>query len=85
MTLSLEAVEGGFEITVSDEGAGFPADALAGLVRSHAQGKRASANSGYGLGLALVQLVAGKHRADLSVRHPASGGFSVVLRVDGLG
>ena len=62
-----------------DEGTGFPAEALVSLVRSNTQGTRASASSGYGLGLALVQLVAEKHRARLSVSHPDAGGFSVAL------
>ncbi len=84
VTLSLTAMDGGFEIAVHDEGGGFPAYALAGQVRGHEQGSRASAQSGYGLGLALVRLVAEKHQADLSASHPAAGGFSVMLRIAGL-
>ena len=79
VSLSLTQVDEGFEIAVHDEGTGFPAEALASLVRSNTQGNRASASSGYGLGLALVQLVAEKHRARLSVSHPDAGGFSVAL------
>ena len=81
VTLSLEPVAGGFEIAVHDTGAGFPPEALARLVRSHKQGRSVSANSGYGLGLALVQLVAEKHRSELFVDHPVTGGFVVTLRI----
>jgi CHASE2 domain-containing sensor protein/anti-sigma regulatory factor (Ser/Thr protein kinase) len=76
VTLSLTAdAPSGYTLTVHDEGAGFPPEQLAALTQAYAQGGGDA--RGFGLGLALVCLVADKHRARTVAFHPQEGGFSI--------
>ena len=76
VTVSLQAGEAGyFVFTVHDTGAGFPPGQLAQLAQAYAQGS--GAVRGFGLGLALVCLVADRHGATVVAIRPLEGGFSV--------
>lgn len=79
VTLSLQVLHDGYVLSVQDQGHGFPAEALGHLSQHHTQAN--GGNGGYGLGLALVQLVAQKHHAQVRVLHPASGGFQIALHI----
>jgi CHASE2 domain-containing sensor protein len=76
--LSLKKDGDAYVLSVHDQGAGFAPQDFAGLSERYARGK--SGNSGHGLGLALVQLVAQKHQAAIRIDHPQPAGFEIGLR-----
>ena len=80
VTLSLQKDPDAWLLSVHDQGTGFAPEALA--QPNHHQALSSRAQDGYGLGLALVRLVAEKHRAGLQVAGSAQGGFSIGLRID---
>lgn len=77
VTLSLTRTNGGFLLATHDQGQGFAAPQFDRLSQRYARG--ASGGKGHGLGLALVQLVAQKHRAAVQITHPTQGGFQIGL------
>lgn len=79
VTLSLERDGNAYLLAVQDQGEGFALEAGTGVHKPPVRGR--SRNQGHGLGLALVRLVAGKHRARLELTHPVGGGFRVALRL----
>lgn len=79
VTLALDELADGYALSVHDQGRGFEPQALAHLSQRYAQAT--SNQAGFGLGLALVRLVADKHQALLSAEHPPGGGFRVVFRL----
>lgn len=79
VTLSLQLAHGRWELSVHDQGRGFAPQDFAALSQRYASGK--PGGSGHGLGLALVQLVAQKHQAEVKIDHPATGGFTIILRL----
>lgn len=80
VTLSLQADgPAGYVLGVHDTGAGFPPDQLQTMAQAYAQG--APATQGFGLGLALVCLVADKHKARIVAALPPEGGFSIRLHI----
>ena len=82
VTLSLDTLPNGYALGVHDEGQGFAPEAMARLSQPYAQGAaKPVGGSGYGLGLALVQLVAQKHKATLHATLPPEGGFSMSLHI----
>ncbi len=81
VTLSLQLEPGACLLSVHDQGPGFAPGALAQPSQHPAKGKGARAQEGYGLGLALVRLVAEKHQASLQVEQAAGGGFCIGLRI----
>jgi len=80
VTLSLQVEADACVLAVHDQGNGFGVQAFEGLSQRYAQGGASASGKGHGLGLALVQLVAQKHHATISVAHPAGGGFLIGLR-----
>lgn len=66
------------ELTVQDEGAGFPAEQLANLGKPYNSSK---GELGHGLGLFLVGNVARKLGGELSARNVGRGGAEVTLRI----
>lgn len=80
VTVSLQADgAAGFVLGVHDAGSGFPVERLPSMSQAYAQG--ASGARGFGLGLALVCLVADKHKARIVVLHPPQGGFSIHVQL----
>jgi signal transduction histidine kinase len=80
ITLSLEAADPeGFDLTVHDTGSGFAPEQLQSMMQAYTQGT--TAGPGFGLGLALVCLVADKHKARIVAFHAPGGGFSIRLRI----
>ena len=79
VTLALDELADGFALSVHDQGAGFDPQEIGHLSQRYAQA--AGASTGHGLGMALVQLVADKHQANLTAEHPPEGGFRVVIRL----
>jgi signal transduction histidine kinase len=90
VTVSLQAIDDSYLLAVHDQGAGFDAADLTALSQRYASGKAArrqggkAAGKGHGLGLALVQLVAEKHSAQVVVDHPAEGGFTLGLQLQAI-
>ena len=80
--LSLECDPSGPCIRVRDHGAGLPGEVLAraGQPFLRADSSRSGAG-GTGLGLSLVQRVAGAHGGEVRWRNPADGGCEVSLRL----
>ena len=81
VTLFLEQDAAAWRIGVHDTGAGFPAAALDALGEGYTQGPAAARARGFGLGLALVRVVARQHQASLWVEHPRQGGFAIGMRI----
>ena len=80
VTLSLQADgAAGYVLGVHDTGSGFPAEQLPAMSQAYAQG--APGARGFGLGLALVCLVADKHKARIVAFQPPAGGFSIHLHI----
>ncbi len=80
VTLSLQADgAAGYVLGVHDTGSGFPAEQLQSMSKAYVQG--APGARGFGLGLALVCLVADKHKARIVAFQPPAGGFSIHLRI----
>lgn len=80
VTLSLQADgTSGYVLGVHDTGAGFPPGQLESMAQAYAQGTPSA--TGFGLGLALVCLVADRHKARIVASRPPDGGFSIHLHI----
>ena len=74
-------LEGGFTLTVKDDGPGIPEDELARVSERRFRGGAARTRrpTGLGLGLHIVRDVAEKHGFDLRFESPEDGGLTVVI------
>lgn len=77
ITVSLRGQEGAVVLQVADTGPGIPADERGKVLQRLYRLDRSRQTPGHGLGLSLVQAVAGLHGAQLSLHDNAPG-----LRVD---
>ncbi|MFC6587334.1 sensor histidine kinase [Sulfitobacter pacificus] len=77
ITVSLRGQEGAVVLQVADTGPGIPADERGKVLQRLYRLDRSRQTPGHGLGLSLVQAVAGLHGAQLSLQNNAPG-----LRVD---
>jgi CHASE2 domain-containing sensor protein/anti-sigma regulatory factor (Ser/Thr protein kinase) len=82
ITLSLKQEGDAYLLSVQDQGTGFAPGEFLALSQRYASG--AAGGQGHGLGLALVQLVAEKHAADVIVAQLPEGGFQMGLRLQAL-
>jgi signal transduction histidine kinase len=82
ITLSLKQEGDAYLLSVQDQGTGFAPGEFLALSQRYASG--AAGGQGHGLGLALVQLVAEKHAADVIVAPLPEGGFQMGLRLQAL-
>jgi signal transduction histidine kinase len=80
--LSGQPVEGGIEITVTDQGPGIPPAERARATERFFRGETARSTPGSGLGLALVQAIAQLHGGGLTLED-AGPGLLVRLRLAG--
>jgi len=77
--------EGEVEISVSDEGPGFPPDFLPRAFDRFTRADEARGNGSAGLGLALVDAVARAHGGSASAANCEGGGASVSIRLPASG
>jgi CHASE2 domain-containing sensor protein/anti-sigma regulatory factor (Ser/Thr protein kinase) len=82
ITLSLMQEGDAYLLSVQDQGTGFAPGEFLALSQRYASGT--AGGQGHGLGLALVQLVADKHAADVIVVQLPEGGFRMGLRLQAL-
>jgi signal transduction histidine kinase len=80
LTITARAGQGHVVLTVSDRGAGIPADELASVTRKFFRG-RGSAVGGSGLGLAIVERIAADHGGDLKLDSVVGQGTSVSVTI----
>ncbi len=87
VTLSLTQSDAGFEITVTDNGAGIPADAQPHIFerfyRADKARSRAAESGGAGLGLSIARWIAEAHEGRLELRRSDASGsvFAITLPV----
>jgi len=80
VVVSAEACGDGWELAVSDNGAGVPLDERARVVQAFQRGAHA-ATSGAGLGLATCRRIAELHGGTLEITDAGTGGARISLRV----
>ncbi|MEN8832108.1 MAG: sensor histidine kinase [Pacificibacter sp.] len=76
ITLAAEPVT---QITICDQGPGFPTGQIAGLTDRFARGDNAAGIIGSGLGLTIAQEVAAAHGGTLELSNPSRGGACVTF------
>jgi len=83
--LGLRVAPGEIEITVSDNGPGFPPELLPSAFEPFTRSDhgRARADGGTGLGLAIVKAVAAAHGGSVEAKNLPSGGAVVTIRIPG--
>jgi two-component system, OmpR family, sensor kinase len=78
VTLTAAAATGQLRMSVSDQGAGFPADFLAGAFDRFTRVDASRTTTGSGLGLALVKAVCQAHQGTATIEH-AEGRATVTM------
>jgi len=78
VTIAVERVDGSWELSVTDNGSGVPAEDRDAVFQAF---RRAGGGAGHGLGLAVCRRVAEHHGGDIVVRDAPGGGASFVLRL----
>jgi cell cycle sensor histidine kinase DivJ len=82
VTVTAEATDGRFELTVADTGVGVAPEDLERLGRPYEQaGDGASRAKGTGLGLSLVRAFAELHGGDMAIESTLGAGTAVVVRL----
>jgi heavy metal sensor kinase len=82
-SIRLSAVErdGRVELHVLDEGSGFPTEFLAGAFERFSRADEARSGGGAGLGLAIVEVIAGAHGGSAHAANREGGGADVWLSI----
>jgi signal transduction histidine kinase len=75
--------DGGLAISVSDQGAGIPADEIPKLFQKYFRGRGAQGQPGAGLGLYMVESIAALHGGAVGVESELGRGSTVVLTLPG--
>jgi two-component system OmpR family sensor kinase len=82
--VGLAAVDGSYEITVTDRGPGSPQEIQGHIFERFYRGDpRARADGGAGLGLALARWIAGIHGGDVFLARSSEDGTAFVARIRG--
>jgi signal transduction histidine kinase len=79
ITLTAQRLGEQVEVHVTDEGSGFPDEFLAFAFERFSRADRARGRGGAGLGLAIVDAIAGAHGGDAHAANRAEGGADVWL------
>ena len=79
ITLSAVTNDEHFEIAVSNEGNGFPADRLDAMFTLFARGEHEGSVAGKGVGLAICRAIVNAHGGSIRAENLASGGASVTF------
>jgi signal transduction histidine kinase len=73
ITLRADAAEGGVELHVIDDGAGFPAAFVPHAFERFSRADNGRTGGGSGLGLSIVELIATAHGGEAGVGNRAAG------------
>ena len=73
VTLGLEALDGGVELSIVDTGIGIPAEDLPKLFGRFHRGRNVGAYPGHGLGLVISQAIVEDHGGQITVASDGAG------------
>lgn len=85
VTIDARAVEGHVELHVRDAGRGFPGDLLPHAFERFSRADPSRPRGGAGLGLAIVETIAGAHGGHARAANLAGGGADVWIELPGAG